>query len=363
VLLGVIGTLALWRPIGQVEGQTQAWIAWGVILITSAMTFRGNMFSAYLQGVNEIALLRRWEALTLLGAAATSILVLLLNGSLLALVIASESWVFVRVLRNWWLSRRVHGGRFKTFMGTQLVPQVFKAVWPAAWRSGLGVLMSRGLIEASGLVFAQLGSAAAVASYLIALRVIQTINLYSEAPFYTKLPILARLRAEGRLEQQGEVARKGMQYAFWTFTLGFIAVGVFAKSLLGLIRSNADFVSPLLWATMGLAFFIARYGAMHLQLYSTTNHIIWHIVTAVSGVAYILVSMVLLPYIGVYAFPIGIIVGYVGFHSWYAARHSYRAFALKFWPFEKSTSMIPFLVLLIYLILNLGLSNVRAVFQ
>jgi len=356
VFLGFVGTLALLRPIGQVETQSEAWIAWGVILVTSAITFRVNMYSAYLQGVNEIALLRRWEALTLLGAAATSILVLLLNGSLLALVIASESWVIVRVLRNRWLSRLVHGGRFKSFTGAALVPQVFSAVWPAAWRSGLGLLMARGTVEASGLVFAQLGSSAVVASYLIALRVIQTINRYSEAPFYTKLPILARLYVEGNLNRQVQVAQNSMKYAFWTFVLGFITVGILAEPLLGLIRSNADFVSPLLWTLMGLAFFIGRYGAMHLHFYSITNHIIWHIANGVSGLIYISLSVVLYPFIGVYAFPVGMIGGSLGFYSWYSAMHSHRAFKYNKWWFNRSTVVFPASVLLLYIAVMLYFS-------
>jgi len=349
-LLGVIGTLAFWHPISRVEEQTVAWAAWGVILLTSAIYFRGNLFVAYLRGVNEIALLRRWEALTLLGAAATSVLVLLFNGDILALVLANQVWYLIRVVGNRQLSRSVQDGRFKEFHKTKVVPEVFASVWPAAWRSGLGVFMSRGLIEASGLIFAQLGSSAAVASYLIALRLIQALSMYSQAPFYTKLPTLARLRAEGRLEQQIQVAHRGMQYAYWTFVLGFITLGILAEPLLRLIGSNADFASPLLWSLMGLAFIVERYGAMHLQLYSTTNHIIWHIANGVSGFIYLLVSLLLFRIVGVYAFPIGILIGYLGFYAWYVAMHSYRAFNLNFWGFERSTSLVPTAALVAYIL-------------
>lgn len=210
--------------------------------------------------------------------------------------------------------------------------------------------MSRGLIEASGLIFAQIGTSAAVASYLIALRLIQILSMYSQAPFYSKLPTLARLRAEGKLTQQIQVAHKGMQYAYWTFVLGFITLGLSAGPLLKLIGSNADFVSPLFWSLMGLAFMVERYGAMHLQLYSITNHIIWHIANGVSGIIYLLVSLLLFRIVGVYAFPIGILMGYLGFYAWYAAMHSYRVFKLNFWQFEQSTSLIPGTVLLVYVI-------------
>jgi hypothetical protein len=145
------------------------------------------------------------------------------------------------------------------------------------------------------------------------------------------------------------VAKRGMLLAYWTYVAGFIGLGVFVTPLLRLIGSNAEFVSPLLWGIMGLSMFAERYGAMHIQLYSTTNHIIWHIANGVSGVIYLVFVLALFKQIGVYAFPVGTLAGYLGFYSWYSARHSYRAFGLKFWDFERSAMFIPLLFMLIYL--------------
>ncbi|MFM6369483.1 MAG: hypothetical protein ACKPGN_14845, partial [Dolichospermum sp.] len=88
VLLATLGTYALWKPISTIGDITSGWIAWSIILLASTVTLLGNTYSAYLQGVNQIALLRRWEILTSLGAIGTSFIVLLLGGGLLGLVIA-----------------------------------------------------------------------------------------------------------------------------------------------------------------------------------------------------------------------------------------------------------------------------------
>jgi hypothetical protein len=98
---------------------------------------------------------------------------------------------------------------------------------------------------------------------------------------------------------------------------------------------------------MGLSMFAERYGAMHINLYSITNHIINHIANGVAGIIYLVVALGLFKQIGVYAFPIGTLSGYLGFYCWYAAIHSYRAFGLKFWNFEKNTSFFPLLLLII----------------
>lgn len=347
-LLATLGTWALVKPVSATADITSAWIAWGVILIVSTLTLLGNTYNAYLQGVNEIALLRRWEALTSLGAIASTFLVLLLGGGLLGLVIAHQSWKVLNILRNRWLCTKVEDGRFQKFRGWKIDPTVFNAVWSSAWRSGLGVFMTYGLVQLSGIIYAQVGEVSKVASYLLALRLIQMVSQFSQAPFYSKLPVLAKLRSEGNLKQQVSIAKRGMLLAYWTYVVGFIGLGIFATPLLKLIGSNAEFVSPSLWSLMGLGIFAERYGAMHIQLYSTTNHIIWHIVTGVSGTIYLVISLALFKQIGVYAFPVATLTSNLGFYSWYSAKHSYKAFGLNFWSFEGSAMLTPLVVILIY---------------
>jgi hypothetical protein len=349
-LLSTIGTWSMFRPISKMSDTRFGWIAWGVILLASSFTLLGNSYSSYLQGVNKIALLRRWEILTSLGAIGTSVVILLNGGGLLGLVIANQGWLILNILRNRWLCSTIENGRFRTFTRKKIDSIVFQSVWPSAWRSGLGVFMAYGLVQLSGIIYGQFGTASGVASYLLALRLMQMVSQLSQAPFYSKLPLLARLRSEGNLEKQIQVAKRGMTLAYWTYAIGFIMLGLFATPLLKLIGSNAEFVTPLLWGIMGLSMFAERYGAMHIHLYSTTNHIIWHIATGVSGIIYLVVSLSLFSRIDVYAFPLGTLIGYLAFFSWYSAMHSYKFFGLNFWKFEKFTMIPPLLCILIFIL-------------
>lgn len=350
ILLITLGTLCIIRPISLMSNTFPAWVAWGVIIAVSTMTIWGNTFNSYLQGVNQIALLRRWEMITSIGAMITSCIVLLWGGGLLGMVIAHQGWQMLNILRNLWLSRIVENSRLKEFSKKGKNNHVFRAVWPSAWRSGIGVFMSYGLIQASGIIYAQVGSAASVASYLLALRLIQTVSQFSQAPFYSKLPVLARLFSESRKNELIRVAKRGMILSHWTYITGFISLGLIGEPLLRFIGSNADFPTQVLWMLLGLGFFVERYGAMHIQLYSTTNHIIWHIANGVTGIIYLIVSIAFFQFIGVYAFPVGILAGYLGFYSWYSAIHAYKAFDLKFMSFEKGTSFGPLAIILIYTI-------------
>ena len=353
ILLCSLGTWALIKPISTIVNVTSGWIAWGIILLASTINLRGNIYKSYLQGVNQIALLRRWEILSSLGAIATSFIVLLLGSGLLALVIANQGWLVLNILRNRWLCRTIENRNFEQFTRKEIDfdsidPIVFQAVWSSAWRTGLGAFMSYGLVQLSGIIYAQVGEASGVASYLLALRLIQMVSQFSQAPFYSKLPTLAKLRSEGNLNHQIIIAKRGMLFAYWTFVAGFIGLGIFASPLLVVIGSNVKFVNPLLWGLMGLGIFAERYGSMHINLYSTTNHIINHFANGFSGLIYLVFSLTLFKQIGIYAFPIGTLAGYLGFYCWYSAKHSYQALGLNFWAFESSVMIPPLAVILIY---------------
>jgi hypothetical protein len=341
LILAVVGSAALARPIGLSPDPNSAWLAWALVVATGYLNLRANYLGVLLQGLNEIALVRRWEAITSVASVLTGFAVLLLGGDLLALVAATQAWSVVAALRNRWLCQQVADRRFARLPAARKDPEMLARLWPATWRSGIGVLMSFGLIQATGLINAQFATAANSASYMLCLRLMQLISSFSQAPFYSKLPVLPRLRAEGNLKGLIQVAGDGMRKSLWTYALGFAAAGLLGPIILARLRSNVEFPPPVFWVTLGAMFFVERYAAMHLNLYSTTNHIIAHIANGVTGLLVIGFTLVLLPALKLLALPVGLLAGYLGFYSWYPTRFSYREFKLRFWSFESKTSLGP----------------------
>ena len=342
-LLAVLGTLGLVRPVAQSADPHAAWAAWAMVLATTGVAMWGGAYAAALQGMDRIAAMRRWEVVTGLGQIVTSVVVLLLGGHLLALVAGYQAWAVVGALRNRWLLRNLYPGLFAQAPAPH--PEVMKVMWPPAWRSGLGVLMCQGLIQASGLVYSQLAPAAEVAGYLLALRLIMTISQFCQAPFYSKLPRMAELQAAGRQSEQLKLAQRGMRLAYAVFVAGSLVVALLAGPLLQAIGSRTPFVSPAVWALLALAFFAERFGAMHLQLYSLTNHIVWHIANGVTGVAMIVIAVLAYRHLGELAFPTAMLVSYAGFYCVYSALLTRAAFKLRLLRFE-SRSALPAALLL-----------------
>ena len=353
LLFITFGTWSLLKPISQVADQVQAWIAWSFIIITSVIKFYGSVYSNYLEGLNKVALVRRIESVTSLGSILSSITVLILGGGVLQLVISFQIWVIINAVRDWYLAKIVEGGKYRGFKSQQFDKIFFGEIWSPAWRSGLSGIMSNGLTILSGIIYAQIESPELVAAYLLALRIITQIKEISMAPFYSKIPLLSRFRVEGKLESLISNAQRGMFLGHMVFVMGIIMVSLTSDRLLSLINSNVPFVSMEFWLLLSFAFFVHRYGAMHIQLYLTTNHVISHIADGISGVLFITFSILFIKQLGISAIPIGMLVGYLGFYAWYAAYHSLHSLSCSFIYFEKKGVILPLVIFVSYYGYNL----------
>lgn len=350
LLLISLGTLAVLRPISQVKNSTEAKIAWAVIIIVAGISFFGSSYSNYLQGLNKIALIRRWDSISSIATILTSSYVLLRWENLLYLVISYQSWAVINVIRNRYLARHVEDGQFIRISRAGINRATLKELWPGTWRSGLGVMMSQGVVHLSGIIYSQFGETNNVATYFLGIRLIQALRGFSMAPFYSRLYLMAQLRAKGETVQQLLQAQKGMRLSYWTFVLSFIMVGLFMENVFLVIGSNAKFVSPIFWNLLGLGYFLERYGAMHIQMLTASGIIIWHKANGVTGLINIIFIILLFGYFDYYAIPIAYLIANAGFYSWYSASHSYRFYKLFIWQFEKLVSFPPALMLVLYVI-------------
>ncbi len=348
VCMGAIGT---WASIDLVASAGEAWsrwLAWAVVLLGTTVRVYGAKYSAVLLGTNRVALVRYTEASTWLVAAVGGVLTILLEGGLFALTAVFHLAMLLCVLamRRW--VRVVEDGRLRASGGRSASDIVISDAWFSAWRAGVGVAMSAGVVQGSGLVFARLGTTGEVAAYLLALNMMRAATVLARASFYSKIPRITLLHAQGLINERNVLAQKGMRWSHWTFVVVVSAVALLMHPALSMIGSNVDFVSQRMWALMCLGFFLERYGAMHLQLYTTTNHVLWHIANGAAGLIYITTAAVgfLFLALGMYAFPIGHVFG-SAFYATYSARKSMRMFGFQFLDYEVHSSLIPAVVVVL----------------
>ena len=271
VLLTIFVALSTWflyHPILRSSDPKSSAIAWGIIIISGFIQLRYSTFSNYLQGMNQVALVKRWEGILNLFSILTNCLILYLGGHLLLLVISNQFWALVTIARDLVLSRQIANGRYTTLsVKAKYNKLVFASIWPSVWKSGVGTLMGVGVIQIINLIIADYGSSKQIASYLLGYNLIRQISTFSQAPFYSRIPSLAQLRARGDIKTFTKVMERGMNMSYWAFVLPVIFGGLAGTFGLKYIHSHVNFPGMLLWGSMGLALFLERCGAMHIQVY------------------------------------------------------------------------------------------------
>lgn len=350
----LVATLLLIKPIAEMSDQSIGWMSWIFIIFSSTITFKNVSYMSYLHGTNHIAIQRRSETFILILSIASSFVVLLLDGNLLLLVISSQIWNVIYTFWLKYLCNHSNSGVYQSFKTSGIDKKIFSPIWDSAWKSGLGVFFSFGVVQLTGMFYAQIGNPRDVAAYLFSLKIAQTISYFSQAPFYTKLPLLAKLRYSKKVDEILSVSQKGFFISYLFFVVSFIFVGLFINPALEYIHSKISFVSTGVWLALGWAYFCERYGAMHLQLFSISNKIIWHIANGVTGTLNIILIIIMYNHFGILAFPLSMFSSYLLFYSWYSAMHSYGEFKMKFIKFESKTIFLPLALLIGYSIYILG---------
>ncbi|MCX5515489.1 polysaccharide biosynthesis protein [Kaistia algarum] len=345
VVAAVVGTATLIRPIANLPSPSAGWIAWIITAFASQLTLLNSANVSILTGFNRLAWVRRIEAANGAAQIGSTCLVILAGGGLIEIVGCYSFWLIPLFVVNRIGARKLEP-RDANGKTSRFDRSIFRLIWPAAWRSGIGILMSVGIIQSSGLLYAQFVTPAAAASYLLILRLMTALAPIAQAPFYSKLPVLAELRGAKKHDELCRVAIRGVALAHWTFVVGALSILYIAFPLLKWLGSSVP--SPDFWmtATVFLAFFVERYSAMHIQIYSLTHHIVWHIANGITGALMIGLFFLFVPVLGAVAMPAAMLASYLGFCSWYASRLSLQSLDIRRWTFERQTAFWPALTLI-----------------
>lgn len=345
---GIAACLIMNRPVSNLLDsnlELHAWIATGVTVVGSAIGLFSNQFSALANGMHWVVDVKRIEAGAALGGLITSLLVILFGGRVLALVIATQSWVCIASI----LMGLMVFNRLRTIPGSRTFNwNLLWQIWPGTWRSWLGVVVSMAVVQATPLIYSQDPDAKRVAEFLFSYRLLSFLVSLSLPPFYTKLPMMASQIAAGREGAAVHLAKRRMGFSLWTFALGFLSIGLFGPTALDLMHSKIDFVSSNIWMLFGCGFFLERVGGMHAQLFSQTGIVKWHIGNSINGTIYLLISLFLYSHFNIEALGVAMILSNLLFFVPFSLTQSYKRFGLTLLGFELEASILPLLAILLF---------------
>jgi O-antigen/teichoic acid export membrane protein len=310
-----------------------------IFVICAALRSYGGLHISYLYGVGRIARMRWWECLFWICSFSLSLIALLLEFSLTAVVIFYQAPLVINLLINVLLCRQDEVYKTQPRAEKGRPEQVLIELWPLMWRSALGVIIYLGVIQGAGLVYARFGEPREVAIYLFAMSLMRPMMQFAQVPFFTKLPLIAAFQVSGRRGELLDVARKSMQATYILLASMIVLMGV----AFPILSEASEFFTPVpqsLWSLIGLASIVERVGAMHLQLYSQTNHIVWHWANGGAAVVFVVAALYLLPAYQAEALPLAMLVASLVFYIPYCRYHSFKAYALG-WRFDLDTAAAP----------------------
>ncbi|MBW8034428.1 MAG: hypothetical protein FVQ79_01840 [Planctomycetes bacterium] len=342
LLLSTFGTLAVARTIAFNTDPNQFWAAWWVIVASVSVGIYGRKYRTVLHGMNYIPLMNRWNIFFNSTGVVAAIAVLYIFNSILALVIVTQTFSILSILRDRYLLKHVvEEKRFKDYPSFFWEPEIFRAVYSPTWRSALGMFASGGVTEITGIIYAQVANAEMLAAYLLALRLINLVSAASRAPFYSKVPLFTRYRAEGKIEALIKNTKRSMAIALYVFILGILTVGQFVEPLLSLLQTEVTFVPLSLWLLMSNVWFLERHHAMHAQTYGTMNHEPFYIPITISGAINITLALLLLKPLDVWAFPVAQGFSNLLINNWWNVKISLRSLGQPAFSYMKTSFILP----------------------
>lgn len=352
LILSTFGTFLVTKSINLNLNPDSLWVAWIVIVITTAIGFYGKVYVCYLEGFNQIALIRKVEGYFSFITVFSKLVVLYYWPNILALIIVEKIWIIINLYRNIYLSKNINENKISTFKSWGSDITFRKKLFSLAWKNGMSSFLTIGLTNFTGLIYAQIGNTSSVNSYLFALRILNLLRDFSKGPFYSKIPLLSKLRAEGKISELVLISKRNMTLSNGIFLIGSLLIGVFSNNLLNLISSNVNFIDYDIWILLSIAYIIQRYSGMHMQLYLTTNHIISHIVDLVSGIIFIIFTLICFGNLGLYSIPISMIISYLCFSTWVSAKISLKSIKQTFWEFDRINFFLFLIITSIQIIIS-----------
>lgn len=343
VLMATVGSHFVAPVVAVSANPRDLWAAWAVIVASSPVRIVLLRQLTYLNGRGELALPRFVDGTAWGLSGVIAFASLLASRSLLAMTLAAQVPIVASLVINAHLARR-HGWTGWRGLTRQRLRKTAARVWPPTWRAGLGVLLSTGVRQGSGVLLARYIAAGPLAGYLLAQNGIAVIMMLSSSPIQSSIHQMARAFARQSTDEHVVIAESATRRSLWIAALacGGIALVI---PLLPMLHVSRAFVPVSLWAVLSAGLFLQRYGAAHLQHYSITNHIVWHWLDGATGLINLLLCMLWMPGGGAFGAAWANTASLVCVYAWVPTVMVVRRFGIR-WPrCDLTAALVPCCVL------------------
>jgi len=275
------------------------WLSWLCILLTIGCAIWNSRNQSVLRGVNQVARMNRWSALFDFIPIALMVLALTFGFGLVGCSFAILIGAVVALFRSHIL---VHTSPAKFLLeeNKSYKKTTYKDILSSTYKHAAMAASARGVNYSAGLIATFFIAEQDLASYLQAISFIILVNTFSLAPFSSKVPMFNMLRAKGDLKELADKAGRAMKISLLVFGVMCCMIPPVVQVLYEVIDSNVSFVSWEIWLSLAIVWFLERHQGNHASLVITTNKIPFVSHQVITGLAKLLLMLILGKYWGVF---------------------------------------------------------------
>lgn len=278
VALFIVALLLGWFGLQEIAARavepSVIWTAFLLFTVTQYIQFLFQRYRILLVGLNEVALVNRWNVVMSLLSIAAGAVALSLGGNLLVFVAAMQAVVLLNILRMRFLVRHVSHGRFRNYPWHVWDRRVLQSAWEPVARGLVTQLANSGSLKLGSVWLARYASPDTAASYLFSLSLLMALREVSEAPFVSRIPQMTRLLVSNAKKTLCDMCVNRLRLGYWIFFVGSVALTFLAEPAMQWIGSRIDFLPHESFFILSTLMLAQRFIAGSLMVSALGNHFV-----------------------------------------------------------------------------------------
>ncbi|NQX82438.1 MAG: hypothetical protein HRT66_10650 [Flavobacteriaceae bacterium] len=351
----VLVSFIIWLSVDSKVYENKDYIYSAIAMVIGSCFFiYNNLYVSFITGINEVALIKRWEVLLKGLASISMIVVVTLYPSLLNIMLVLNIWIIINFISYSFIIKPFLKNK-KSFVldNKEVYTKLDKIIFGLSRRSFVIGLAGTGSKQIMNILIANFVAIDIANSYLFTERIFEQLKEVSRAPFYSKIPLFSKLRGQGDLKEMISKVRFSMSFSYWINIMGLATLFFFGDLVLSIINSKVLFINETTFIIMAVFLLLERYTSMHIQLYIfMTNKIVGQFRFILLGLSLALFTCLLYPLLGIVALPTASIISYMLFLTIYFSNKNYNEIKQSFYTFEKKTIIPIITILFIFIIIH-----------
>jgi len=319
LLMTTAGSAWIWHKSAGLANASSIRLAFIAYAIGVSLGFANSLWPSLLAGINAVKEARQITAACFLAYFCLTVAGLLAGWGIWALVMGT----FVAGLAERFIGRTVFYRLVPLSFG-KFDLSMLRVLWPNAWRTaavGLGAFM---VFQANILICSAFLDLRTTASYGLSLQAVALLVGLSDIWVRVRLPAINHLRARGRTERIPAFFRPRIMLALVTFGVGAAVLLLLGRPLLELLNARTQLLPTALLATLLLIQLLEMHHSLYGELVYSENVNPFVKPALISGLAIVILSVLLTPRFGVWGMLLASGLVQLCFNNWWPVQRAIR---------------------------------------